>query len=263
MKKNIYYTLTLAALFIATIQIGCSANKEDGGSDNSAVAADTSIFKEAASVGFKAKIKQNSSYEMDSVSWETKAAVPVKRQIEVGDRPNIVLEAFKVGQREQKVRFFIADDKRSIDLVSNSPQDALLKKDVEISKSENSKWSLFGMVVHGPASVGLQKFSDNSMFNGLSVSPQLMVCASEGLKNLKIAGDKMPRVFQNWQIDVVNIFVKPVQQASEAESKMAIDPKLKALNFQLSVWTRSGDCFLPSAEDIGEALAIADQRIHE
>jgi hypothetical protein len=168
-----------------------------------------------------------------------------------------------MGQREQKVRFFVADDKRAVDLVSNSPQDILMRRDVDISKSENSKWSLFGMVVQAPATVGLQKFSDSSLFNGLAVTPQLMICAAEGLKNLKSAGDKTPRVFQNWQIDVVNVFIKPVQHASEAESKMAIDPKLKALNFQLSVWTRSGDCFLPSADEIQEALNIADQRIHE
>lgn len=261
MKNKFYYAVVLSALLTATIQIGCSQNKEE--EKENANALDTSIFSESSNNGFRSKLKQNAAYETDSVLWETKAAVPVKRQIEVGDHPSIVLETFKVGQREQKVRFFMADDKRATDLVSNSPQDGLLKKDVEISKSENTKWSLFGMVVHAPFSLGMQKFSDNSMFNGVAVSPQLMMCAAEGLRNLKNAGDKTPRVFQNWQIDVVNIFVKPVQHANEAESKMAIDPKLKALNFQLSVWTRSGDCFLPSADEIGEALSIADQRIHE
>ena len=61
----------------------------------------------------------------------------------------------------------------------------------------------------------------------------------------------------------INIFVKPVQHGAEAESKMAIDPKLKSLNFQLSMWTRSGDCFLPSSEEIYEALNIAGQRVHD
>lgn len=268
MKKNIYFTvISVATAVLASIQIACSQNKkeDDQKKDSPPTSTSESTFSPEAAVasGLKSKLKKNAAYESDSVLWETKTAVSTKRQIEVGDHPSIVLETFKIGQREHKVRFFVADDQRALDLVSNSPQDNLLRKDVGISKAENSKWSLFGLVVHAPSFMGLQKFSDSSMFNGLAVSPQLMICASEGLKHLKIAGDKTPRVFQNWQIDTMNIFVKPVQHANEAESKMSIDPKLKALNFQLSVWTRSGDCFLPSSEEIAEALGIADQRIHE
>ncbi|MBL7544424.1 MAG: hypothetical protein JNL11_11465 [Bdellovibrionaceae bacterium] len=260
MKNKFYQYVGMAALTVACLQTACSQNGDAG---EAAVNAGNTQTIESTTPSFLAKLKQDMSAETNSVLWETKTTVSAKRQIEVGDHPGIVLETFKMGQREQKVRFFVADDQKSIDLVSNSPQDLLLKKDVEISKSENTKWSLFGMVVQAPATLGLQKFSDSSMFNGLAVSPQLMMCAAEGLKNLKLASDKVPRVFQNWQLDTVNVFVKPVQHSGDAESKMAIDPKLKALNFQLSVWTRSGDCFLPSAEEIQEALSIADQRIHE
>lgn len=255
-KSNLITLLGMIALVSVGLQTACSSN---GG--------DADIVKPEGVEGslsmISDKLKPDATLEKGSVLWETKSTVSVKRQIEVGDHPGVVLETFKMGQREQKVRFFVADDQKSLDLVSNSPQDLLMKKDVDISKSENTKWSLFGMVVQAPATVGLQKFSNNSLFNGLAVTPQLMMCAAEGLRNLKEASDRVPRVYQNWQIDSVNVFVKPVQHSNEAESKMAIDPKLKSLNFQLSVWTRSGDCFLPTVEEITEALGIADQRIHE
>lgn len=199
----------------------------------------------------------------ETVAWSTKENISSQRKIEVGDHPNIQMERFEIGNRPQRVRFMIADEINAVAYLSKSPQDIHFQGDSVIAKSENDKWSPFAMVVDTPVNLGLGKFADDSKFNGLAVSPQILLCGASALANLKEAGVTRSRIFQNWQIDVVNIFVKPVQHASEAESKMAIDAKGRVLNFQLSVWTRSGDCFLPSVSEVGEALEIADQRVHD
>ncbi|MEQ1878175.1 MAG: hypothetical protein ABL958_16145 [Bdellovibrionia bacterium] len=201
--------------------------------------------------------------EAGSYVWGTQKAVSPARQIEVGDHPNILLEAFEIGNRTQRVRYFLADDAQTTALLKDSAADQLLGKDANISKSENPKWSLFGYVIHAPALLGIAKFSSNSMYNGWAVAPQINLCATKMLDNLKAAGDQKSKVFQNWQIEKVNIFVKPVQHAKDAESRMAIDAKLRALNVQVSLWTRSGDCFTPGVPELAEALAIADQHIED
>jgi hypothetical protein len=181
----------------------------------------------------------------------------------VGDHPNIVLEAFEIGNREQRIRFFLADDQHVTSLLKNSGSDLLVGKDSGIAKAENPKWSLFGFVIHAPALLGLAKFSSGSMYNGWAVAPQINICATKTLDNLKAAGDTKSKVFQNWQIDKVNIFVKPVQHARDAESRMAIDSKLHVLNVQVSLWTRSGDCFTPEVTALAAALDIADQHVED
>ena len=201
--------------------------------------------------------------EAGSYVWGTQNTVPPNRQIEVGDHPNIVLDAFEIGNRAQRIRYFLADDQQVTALLRNSGADELVGQDANIAKAENAKWSLFGFVIHAPALLGLAKFSSTSMYNGWAVAPAINLCATKTLDNLKAAGDSKAKVFQNWQIEKVNIFVKPVQHAKDAESRMAIDPKLRSLNMQVSLWTRSGDCFTPSVQDLAGALAIADQQVED
>lgn len=208
-------------------------------------------------------LRETESSDKASVSWATNTTVSSKRQIEVGDHPGLLLEQYQIGGRAQRVRLMLADDRSIQRLISGSPQDLLFKTDSKVAKTENDKWSPMAMIIEAPVNLGLSKFSDDSTFNGLAVSPQLLLCATGALKNLAEASGSRNRVYQNWQINEVNIMVKPVQHAVEAESKMAIDSKLHALNFQVSMWTRSGDCFLPSTTDIGTALDIADQRVED
>ncbi len=225
--------------------------------------AETPTGAQASPAPAASPLKETIGAESAMVAWSTQETVPPSRVIEIGDHPNIKLEKFEIGNRVQRVRFMLADNDSTTRYVSGSPQDEHFQTDANIAKSENGKWSLFSMVIEAPVNLGLNHFSDQSTFNGLSVSPQLILCASKALDNLREAGKERARVFQNWQINDVNLFVKPVQHATDAESKMAIDNKLHALNFQVSLWTRSGDCFLPTTAEISAALAIADQRVKD
>jgi hypothetical protein len=195
------------------------------------------------------------------VVWSTEQAVPSSRRIEVGNHPSLKLEAYTMGGRPQRVRFFITDQVATENLVMQSPQDHLFTSDLKINKG--LKYSVFGIIIESPTAVGSRKFSEASNYNGLSVSPQLMVCASQALATLKQASDSRGRAFQNWQLNTTNIYVKPVEHAFQAQSRMAIDVEQKTLNFQIALWTRSGDCFLPSKEEMEQALDIADQRVED
>lgn len=208
-------------------------------------------------------LRETQNSDKSAVAWLTETTVSPKRKIEVGDHPGLLLEQYQIGGRGQRVRLLLADDRNIQKYISGSPQDVLFKTDSKVAKSENDKWSPMAMIIEAPANLGLAKFSDDSTFNGLAVSPQLLLCATGALKNLADASTNRNRVYQNWQINEVNVLVKPVQHSAEAESKMAIDSKLHALNFQVSLWTRSGDCFLPSVTEIGTALDIANQRVED
>ncbi len=195
------------------------------------------------------------------VVWNTETSVPSSRRIEVGNHPSLKLEAYSMGGRPQRVRFFITDQVATNDLLMASPQDQLFLTDLNINKGY--KYSVFGMIIQSPTAVGSRKFSEASNYNGLAVSPQLVVCAAQALATLKQASDGRTRAFQNWQLNTTNIYVKPVEHAFQAQSRMAIDVHQKTLNFQIALWTRSGDCFLPNKEQMEQALDIADQRVED
>ncbi|MGE3758410.1 MAG: hypothetical protein AB7H97_11670 [Pseudobdellovibrionaceae bacterium] len=277
--KSVFSSILLAAVAIS-MTTGCQDTKASSTkahspkppTQTSAKPEETSksapnTAKEEASKSTEEKtmaaIDPSATTSANEVAWKTNSTVPNLRQIEVGDHPNIQLDQFTLGNRPQRVRFFNSDEINITKYVFESPQDMLFQTDLKIGRPENTKWSLFGMIIEPAVNVGLAKFSDNATYNGVAVSPQLLLCATGALERLKTASATRGKTYQSWQINVVNIFVKPVQHASDAESKMAIEPKLNALNFQVSMWTRSGDCFLPTAEQIGEALDIADQRVED
>jgi hypothetical protein len=240
MNNMIRNILVGAALVAATV--GCS---QGGGGETQARAGQIEAL---ASTGRE-------------VVWNTESTVSNTRKIEVGNHPSLKLEAYTMGNREQRVRFFITDQVATQDLIMGSPQDQLFRSDLPLSKA--IKYSIFGMVIESPSAIGQEKFSERSQYNGLSVSPQLMVCAAQALAILKQAADTHARAFQNWQLNTTNIYVRPVEHSFQAQSRMYIDVNQKSLNFEIALWTRSGDCFLPNKEEMEQALDIADQRVED
>ncbi len=253
-KTNLFLSAVATVLILGNVGCDKSHSTESSATKSSSL---------VGAGGFKTGKNHMAHVEGSTYVWPTEAKVSLARRVEVGDHPNIVLEEFEIGNRAQKVRYFMADDNDTKDLIHDSAEDRLFLEDEEIAKIENQKWSIFGFIIQAPSLLEMKKFSASSMYNGLAVTPQVILCATKALETIKAAGDRQARVFQNWQIDKVNIFVKPVQHSSDAESRLAIDPKINSLNVQISLWTRSGDCFSPDVDELTEALSIADQRIED
>lgn len=189
---------------------------------------------------------------------------------------------YKVGGRDQRVRFFVADDKDSSGKtdadkhLNNSPQhQQILKDPIPVSdfyydanyRRVEIKYPVthLGKIANSPNNVGLSDFSQSSHF-GLVVNPSLITCAADILKVVKRVGDKNAKIMDEHKVDEINVFLRPIEKkAAVTERKdyklwitpVAAIPNDPALNIMVPYATAEDSCMIPSDKAVDKALKNA------
>ena len=188
------------------------------------------------------------------------------------------LNVFRVGDREQRVRFYISNHDAISSLLSNTPQYNKVRSDG--LKTNSSTETLFNVVVSTPREAGFVEFGENSNWNGVAVNPALVLCATDLLKLVKKIGDKVTvtvegrevTLFNRESIDEINLFLKPVTHIRKGlldvggtDYKLEIGPvsarpRDPALNVQVPFNVTNSECALPTEEALETSLKSAARR---
>jgi hypothetical protein len=170
-------------------------------------------------------------------------------------------EVFKVGKRNQRVRFFLSDGVNIMNYLAKSPAYySVVNDDV---KDQNSKFSHFAAISKQVNETSFYVFGGASDSTGLIVNFQLLACAIDLGKLLKTSGDKNIDIFNYYKIDEINIFLKPTIVKKHGDYKLSITPispvskNPPALNMQIPFLIRKNECMLPTELAIDLALQEA------
>lgn len=176
------------------------------------------------------------------------------------DKPGSdLLNIYKVGGREQRVRFF-AGNVQYLDFDDNSAFHSTdrLKGD---SLRLNQKYSWLGAISEVPHKAGFTPFlGEKNRRYGLIISPHLVLCGSKLLEQLQKVGENedVKKIFEKFKIDEINIFLF-ITTANDPKKhyKLEIAPEGPALKIQIPLIVPSGECLLTGDKRLREAIEKA------
>ena len=191
-------------------------------------------------------------------------------KINVENRVRDPFSVYQIGGREQRVRFFIANDNKyfttSSSSSSSSSSNAHEKIKTDPARNFMRRGSYFGFISETPKTIGLEPFTKrDSLSFGLIVQPRLVLCAAKMLEKIERVSVGLEYIYEQWQIDEVNIFLYLTKSVDENQDyKLEIDPvpdipKDPALNVQIPVETPHGKCMLPTDNELKEAIIEAHE----
>ncbi len=176
---------------------------------------------------------------------------------------------FEIGGFEQRVRLFMSDQQKLLELVHDKPQ--MIKIESDPLKRQEVH-SVFGAFSYSPSETNLREFSNNSLASGFIINPHFFMCFAKLLELVKTVGDRHVSIFKSFEITEVNLYLLPVARINHAgegeQYKIALsegaylaspNPQVNignSLNIQIPYSVTSLECGLPSE-------AILDQEFQK
>ena len=174
---------------------------------------------------------------------------------------------FEIGGFEQRVRLFMSDQQKLLELVHDKPQMRKIESD---PLKRQQVYSVFGAFSHSPGETNLREFSNGSLASGYIINPHFFICFSKLLELVKTVGDRHSELFKSFEIREVNLFLLPVaridQSAQSEQYKIALsdgaevvkpNPQVSignSLNIQIPYNVASLECGLPEENVLDQEL---------
>jgi hypothetical protein len=218
-----------------------------------------SVFANTELTGVTLDNQSVTFYQAEEKSAAIAISNTVDQMIMQNQRP------FKIGRREQRVRFFLSRPAHIKTHITDSPQEDKMKTD----RKKGSQISPMAFIAGEPTDNALSEISEGARYPGLVVNPVMISCLSELLKKAKVAGDNNPNIMENAEIDEFNLFLLPVQNAAHLKTifeptKLQISPVSEdrtnldpAINIQIPFLLSGGKCLVPTSRELGKAMAAA------
>ena len=205
-------------------------------------------------------------------SFETMARFNVKNNVDTvnnDDKDSTYLYVYEVGGREQRIRFFI-NNERYLDsykiprngVIYDDPNARKLYEDYAVTTY--SPHSRLAVITQRPKSIGLDDFI-RSTRRGLVVNPPLILCAAKVLEQITRMSEDLNHLYDRWKIDEINIVLYLYITKSPDNDrlyKFEISPVPNipndlALNVQIPVAVPSGECMLTTDAEMRDAIIAA------
>src|SRR3989338_11413385 len=130
---------------------------------------------------------------------------------------------FEIGGFDQRVRLFMSDQRKLLELVHDKPQMRKIESD---PLKRQQIYSVFGAFSYSPGETNLREFSNGSLASGFIINPHFFICFSKLLELVKMVGDRNSELFKSFEIREVNLFLLPVARidssGAAAQYKIAL-----------------------------------------
>src|SRR3989338_8658353 len=114
---------------------------------------------------------------------------------------------FEIGGFDQRVRLFMSDQRKLLELVHDKPQMRKIESD---PLKRQQIYSVFGAFSYSPGETNLREFSNGSLASGFIINPHFFICFSKLLELVKTVGDRNSDLFKSFEIREVNLFLLSV-----------------------------------------------------